>query len=328
VATVSGRSGARRVLRHQQPSDEAVAEVAWLYFVKNLTQGEIAARLGLSRPTVISYLRLAKERGIVRIAVADVHHRANALADALVERFGLATAHVVDGEGLAGAELTRVVAETAAHFLPEFARPGDEIGVSWGQTVSFVSEHVPHWPVPDLTVRQIIGSMANPLVPSCEACSLEIARRLTATCVNLHAPAVLSSADLAARLMEEPILKEQLANVRRCNKAVYSLSDCSPDTHLVKFGVTTREDIARYAAMGAAGIIAGRFVDEEGTPLLGELDRRIVGIDLASLRTMEGLLVVSGPAKTRASLAALRGGFANHVVADAALAEAILAAAP
>ena len=56
--------------RSQHPSNKIVAEVAWMYYVKNLNQGEIADALSLSRPTVISYLKLAKERNIVCIQVA------------------------------------------------------------------------------------------------------------------------------------------------------------------------------------------------------------------------------------------------------------------
>jgi len=47
-----------------------VAEVAWLYYTKEMTQGDIAKALNLSRPTVISYLRLARERQIVCVKIA------------------------------------------------------------------------------------------------------------------------------------------------------------------------------------------------------------------------------------------------------------------
>jgi DNA-binding transcriptional regulator LsrR (DeoR family) len=42
------------------------------------------------------------------------------------------------------------------------------------------------------------------------------------------------------------------------------------------------------------------------------------------LRSMKGLLVVSGSAKRDAVRAALRGGFANHLVADLELASLLL----
>ena len=312
--------------RVNHPSNRIVAEVAWLYYIKDMTQGEIAKAINLSRPTVISYLRLARERQIVCIKISGDHFRTNAAADALKERFGLKSVQVVPDDGLSGDSLTQAVCEAAAQFLPDFVEPGDELGVSWGQTVWFVSEKVPWWPVQDLTVRQLIGSMANPLLPTSESCSTEIARRLSAACVNLNAPAVCSTAELAGMMRAEPIISVQLANLERCNKAIYSLSPCTLDTHVVQFHIATEADISDYLRRGAVGIIAGRFIDRNGQPVLGSLDERLIGADHATLAAMSGLLVVSGNQKAEPTLAALRGGFADHLVLDLKLAETILAA--
>ncbi len=310
--------------RSNQPSNRTVAEVAWLYYAKNLTQGEIAKQLNLSRPTIISYLKLAKERQIVCVKIAGEHFRLNELADALRTRFNLQDAQVIPADGLDGEVLTRAVCEAAAQTLPDFVEPGDELGVSWGQTVWFVSESVPWWPIARLTVRQLIGSMANPLLPTSESCSTEIARRLSAACVNLNAPAVCTTAALAGMLRAEPIIAEQLANLARCTKAIYSLSPCTPDTHVVQFKIATEAEVANYVVRGAVGIIAGRFIDADGAPVLGALDERLIGTDHQTLRQMTGLLVVSGLHKLKPTLAALRGGYVDRIVIDAPLAAAVL----
>ena len=93
--------------RGHQPSTRTIAEVAWLYYIKNLTQGDIAKRLNLSRPTVISYLKQAKDREIVCVKISGEHFRINALADALSEIFGLEAALVVPDEGQGGEVLSR-----------------------------------------------------------------------------------------------------------------------------------------------------------------------------------------------------------------------------
>lgn len=309
--------------RANHPSDRTVAETAWLYYIKGFNQGEIAKKMNLSRPTVVTYLRLARERQIVGVKISGMHFRVNELADALCEKFGLESAFVVPEE-INAAETVQQVCEAAAQFLPDFVAPGDTLGVSWGQTVSFVSERVPWWPIQNLVVRQLIGSLANPLLPTCESCTTEIARRLSAQCINLNAPAVCSEAGLAERLRAEPIIAEQLTHLKDCNKAIYSLSPCTEDTHVVQFNIATKTDIADYVAKGAVGIIAGRFIDAEGAPVLGDLDRRMIGADQEALRNMSGLLVVSGLNKHAATHAALRGGYVTHAVLDLALAEALV----
>lgn len=310
--------------RAQQPSDETVAEVAWHYYVKQRTQSEISKLLGISRPTIISYIKIAKERQIVCVKIAGTHFTVNDLTDKFKSLFDLDSIHIVPDEGLTGDELTHNVCEVAAHFLPNFVEEGDVLGVSWGQTISFVSERMPYWPIHNLTVRQIIGSMANPLLPTCESCSTEIARRLSATCINLNAPAVCTSSKLTTEIKSEPIIREQLNNLTTCNKVIYSLSPCTSNTHVVQFKLATTKDIKDYTDKGAVGIIAGRFIDSNGKPVLGELDTRMLGIELTDLRNMNGLLVASGIEKADACLAALRGGFVQNLILDIKLAKLVI----
>lgn len=278
----------------------------------------------LSRPTVINYLRLAKMREIVSVRLSGEHFRANHLADRLAERFALESAYVIPAEGLSDESRFNDVCEAAAHVLLDFLQPGDQLGVSWGATLSLISDKVPYWPIENLTVRQLIGAMSNPLLPTAERCSTEIAHRLGALCVNLNAPAVCSNTALAELLRAEPIIAEQLQQLKNCNKVIFTVSPCTPDGHVTQFKIVTEKEVERYVAQGAAGIIAGRFIDRQGQPILGDVDERLMGIELDSLRQMNGLLVASGMDKLLALLAALRGGFANRLVIDSLLAEAIL----
>lgn len=318
--TGSGRNG----VRGNHPSDKIVAEIAWLYYIKGLTQGEVGARKSMSRPTVINYLKLAKERGIVSIKLAPEHLRINELSSVLSETFQVDQVHVVPSTDADPKEMTRAVSEVAAHVLPQLLEEGDQLGVSWGETISYLAEMVPNWPIRDLTVRQLIGSMANPLIPTSESCTTEIARRLSGYCINMNAPAVCSNVALAKALKQEPIISEQLASLSLCNKTVFSLSPCTPDTHVVHFKVASKASMAAYRKRGAVCNIVGRFLDADGNPVRGELDERLFTVELAELRTMEGLLVVSGTHKAQAALAALRGGYVNNMVLDDGLANAIL----
>ncbi|CAI2534336.1 Deoxyribonucleoside regulator [Serratia proteamaculans] len=279
----------------------------------------------LSRPTVINYLRLAKAREIVSVRLSGDHFRLNDLADRLTQHFNLDEVNVIPGEGLSDESRLQEVCEAAAHILLNFVQPGDQLGVSWGSTLSLISDSVPFWSVENLTIRQLIGAMSNPLLPTAERCSIEIAHRLNAQCINLNVPAVCSSSALAAMLRAEPIIADQLSQLKNCNKAIFTVSPATRDGHVTQFNIVTEQEAERYITNGAAGIIAGRFINAEGEPMIGDVDARLMGIELTHLRQMSGLLVVSGQEKLSAVIATLKGGFANHLVLDSLLAEAILA---
>ena len=66
-----------------------LAEVAHLYYVKNLTQRHIAERIGVSRSKVSRMLREARSRGLVEIRIHSPLVLDTDLQDALKARLGL-----------------------------------------------------------------------------------------------------------------------------------------------------------------------------------------------------------------------------------------------
>src|SRR5947209_568556 len=72
-----------------QPSDEHVhtlVSAARMYYEQDLSQEEIAARLGKSRPTISRLLNAARREGIVHIDIRVPLDRSYALERALQDR--------------------------------------------------------------------------------------------------------------------------------------------------------------------------------------------------------------------------------------------------
>ena len=63
--------------------DDPLLWAAWLYYEEGLTQGEIATRMGVSRPSVNAYLADARTRGIVSIEIDPEKYRTLSFARAL-----------------------------------------------------------------------------------------------------------------------------------------------------------------------------------------------------------------------------------------------------
>lgn len=181
-------------------------------------------------------------------------------------------------------------------------------------------------PIDNLTVLQLVGSMATPYGFTAEACSTRLAQRLGARCMNLHAPAILSRAALAQDLRQEPIIKAQLDLLETVNKLLFSVGTATADSHIVLSGLATPEDLDWYVARGAVGVICGRFIDNDGKQLPGPMEERMIGISLNRLVGLEmGILVTPGLDKVVATRAAIRGGYVTHLVTGTSVAEALLA---
>lgn len=309
--------------RRQPDIDDAIVEAAWLYYQDGLNQSEIASRLNVSRATVVNYLQEARERGFVQIALSPEVFSGHRLAIALRKKFGLVDALVVpDGDaGESGDRVTRA----AARWLPRLLSPGDRLGVAWGKTIYDLAECLEPVAIPDLTVLQLVGSMATPYGFSADVCSSYVARKFSARCVNLHVPAILSTPEVAATLRAEALIADQLAEVSRFDKTLFAVGSCAPDGHVVSSGVATQDELSWYVERGARGVLCGRFIDKDGRWIEGPLDARMMGVALeAMLKRDTGILVSAGQERVAATVAALRGGFATHLVTHRANAEAML----
>lgn len=316
--------GRRRNLA-QVSGENAVIQVAWMYYHEGRNQQEIAAELGISRATVVNYLQEARETGLIRITLASPAFTTHRLALALNARFGLRGSYVIPDEGTTIEQGFLRVVRGAAEWLPELIAPGDRLGVAWGRTVYELAEMVEPARIENLAVLQLVGSMATPYGFTAEACSTRLAQRLGARCLNLHAPAILSRAELAAELREEPILKAQLDQLETVNKLLFSVGTATPESHIVLSGLATPEDLAWYVGHGAVGVICGRFIDAAGQPLPGPMEDRMIGVPLSRLVGLEmGILVTPGLDKVEATRAAIRGGYVTHLVTATSVAEALL----
>lgn len=318
-------AGTRR--RSGRIGGDVLIEVAWLYYQDGLNQKEIADRLGLSRATVVNHLQEARARGLIRITLAASAFEQHRLAVAVCERWGLQGAYVLPDVGLSAEERFRRVIAGGAAWLPSLLGPGDRLGVAWGRTVHDLAGALEPHRIPDLVVLQLVGSMATPYGFTAEACSTLLAERLGAACVNLHAPAILSTPRLAAELRQEPIIRAQLEQLTSVDKVLFSAGTVAPDSHVVLSGLATPDELGLAVAGGAVGVICGQFVDAEGRQVPSVMEERMIGLPLYRLVGLPmGVLVAPGLDKVEASLAAIRGGFATHLVTGEAVAEAMLAA--
>lgn len=313
----------------QVSGDEIVVEAAWLYYHDGLNQNEIADRLDVSRATVVNYLQEAREKNYIRVTMAPDVFMGHKLSHQLREKFNLKAAFIVpNGQGDIQARLTRA-ARGAAEWLPDLVAPGDKLGVAWGQTIYEMAELLvssANVTIPDVEVAQLVGSMATPYGFTAEICSAHLAQGLGAACINLHAPAIVTNVDLARQLRAEPIIKNQLAALEQCNKAVFAAGSVNANSHVVMSGIATEDDLKTYVDKGACGVLCGRFVDQAGKPVHGPLDDRMIGIELEKLTHLEtGLLVSVGEDKAHAMAAVMNGGYATHLVTDAETAQLILA---
>src|SRR5690606_13740373 len=148
---------------------------------------------------------------------------------------GLDTVWLVSEGRLAPDPAAEVPVLAASVFL-EMVKNGDRVGVAWGRTVYAIADAMSYADRHGVSVVELCGNLGSPYAYRPDQCTMEIARRLNAQGLNVYAPLVLSTEQLARDLRNEPVIREQLEGIRSCTLALFSPGTLNEDGHVIKCG--------------------------------------------------------------------------------------------
>ncbi len=142
-------------------ADEKIlmAEAAMLYYEKNCTQQEIAARLNLSRQTISKLLNDAIKEHIVEIKIHNPMKDCEALERELCEKFNIVSAVVCSTSGK-GEDVRRMMTVKAAcdYLTPILEKGNRKIAVSWGRTIQSLIGELPEMKTQNNVVFPLFGA--------------------------------------------------------------------------------------------------------------------------------------------------------------------------
>lgn len=289
---------------------------AWLYYEEGLKQDEIAERLGISRASVFNLLQKARDDGIVTITIDPTRLERADLSVELKEKGGLLECYVLPADG-SGAALYDRIGRLGARILEQKIEDEDVIGVAWGRTVMSLSKALSPANKPGVTVAQVTGSSMATYDFSPELCTSNIAARLNARCVNLHAPGVVSNPSMKKLLMQEPIIEQHFNLLRQCTKTLFGVTHLSGPTLLEDSGVMTEELLLQYQQSGAVGFASGYFFDPEGKIIRTGFDDRHIVMPIEDFfQVPRRICIGGGPEKITAIQGMLKAELANVLITD------------
>ena len=302
-----------------------VARAAWLYFHEDLTQGDVARELGVSRSTVTRLLQRAKNEGLVQISL-DVSSE-TFKAERVIERaYGIKKVRIVPE---AGDEATqkRWLGYVAAETLVEMMTASATVAVSWGTTMQAMADSmIGQHPIPGVKIVALIGGFHN---ASQGTNTYEVARQLgqyfDAPATAMHAPVYVQDEAIARGLAGDPGIEEVLQLARKASIVIFSIGGTHGRSTMSQLGYISTEQREYLREQGAVADISCRWIDSNGCPVALPPSMNPISITLDELKARPLRLVVAGGKdKHEAILAALRGGYVTHLVTDERTAATLL----
>jgi deoxyribonucleoside regulator len=292
-------------------------QVAKRYYELDMTMGDLAKELGLTRWQASRLLSEARETGIVRIEIIPRTPRRPDLESRLQSTFGLKEAIVVPASDEDDSLLLDSVARAAGRLLAGLGKM-PLIGVSWGRTMSAVAHHLPPFWNEGAEVVLLNGAMN---IRNAATRTNNVAERFAmsarGTATLLPVPAILGHAATRIALEQDPTIAGVLELGRRAPVICFGLGAIGPDSVLVQSGFVSEAEAATLTAKGAVGDILSRYVDAEGGIVDADLNARTIGLDLRFCRDRAYSIGVGcGTAKHAITRAAVRAKYLNVLVTD------------
>lgn len=303
----------------KQTKKEQLAKVAYLYYVKHMSQEEISKALSIYRTTVSRMLTQARSEGIVQIKIALFNSELFELEEIFKKTYGLKSVVIVASEpDDSEVDKEEKLATIASQWLRNHINDGDFVGLSWGASIGQAVAKIESKRLEEATFIPIVGGPSyinskyhiNTLV-------YEMARKFQGNSIFVNATVVQESKELAEGIFNSKYFEEIKYYWEKLDMVIVGVGGVLSYRKSQWRDLITEADLEDLKLREAIGDCCCRFFDQEGKVLKGELDRRTIGFPLENLiKVKRSVAIARGKVKARAIRALLKRGYINSLITD------------
>lgn len=313
-----------------------VAKAAYMYYIQNIPQQEIAEELKISITTVSRLLKRAKNEHIVEFVIRDPYVKCLELEKEIKETFGLKEVIIAPTvEGNYGGDIVdpenikKLVALEGARYLQRIIKKDDILGITWGSTIYHMINYLNPAQKVDATFVTLHGSLTSIGGEEWEVRTLvsRISRAFFGKNYILPTETLMSSPKTVQLLRQERNVRKVYDMYNKINISIAGIGALYPELNsiLARGDFMTADELKMLQSKNVVGDIALHFIDREGRECDTPLKDRTLSIDFNIYRKIPTKVVIaSDPIKAFAILSALKGHLIDVLIIDHHLARAIL----
>lgn len=296
-----------------------IYKIASLYFEDNLTQQQIAQKMGISRIKVSRMLQQARSNGVVEISLNKPQQNYTEEEKSIAARWNLNEVILSAPDYSSNEDLLKQLGVSASEYAIRILNGNETVSLAWGNTLSAFVQNLPKLEFPEIKIMQMIGGLGS---PEAEVHSSDLVRRLSDKTGGvgriLSAPGVVSSRAVKKGLLEDPHIRETLSMAASADIAFVGIGTGAPDSILMSQGeILPTDTLKEIKTSGAVGDISLRFFDSIGNLINHPVNERIIGISESEIRKIPRVIAIAGGAeKYEAIKGALNSGLLDVLITD------------
>ncbi|RWN23033.1 MAG: sugar-binding transcriptional regulator [Mesorhizobium sp.] len=300
-----GRGEATEQVASESRTDRLRIRAAWMYFVEQMTQNEIADVLGVGRVTIVRMLADARARNEVKITIESELSEIVRLERALEKTFGLQQALVAPLSAPDADPIPAISAKTGS-FLSDTMKSGMRVGVGWGQTLFSSLPFISAKSLTDFKVISLLGGVGVVRRVNPAEFAWRFAQIFQGDGYLMPTPAVVDSVGTKIALIERCGLQEIFEMADVLDAVLLSVGGIASATTFSRGGFLKEADREALLARGAVGDLLFHFFDRNGDLVDHPVNSHVMSVDVDRLRKAPiRILTSGGEEKTEALLGAM-----------------------
>ncbi|MDH4990635.1 sugar-binding transcriptional regulator [Aquamicrobium lusatiense] len=286
-------------------SDRLRIRAAWMYFVEQMTQNEIADVLGIGRVTVVRMLAEARARGEVKITIESELVEIAALERELERAFGLEQA-IVAPLSAPGSDPIPAIAARTGSYVSDIMKAGMRVGVGWGQTLFSSLHFLSARALADFKVISLLGGVGVARRYNPAEFAWRFAQTFQGDGYLIPTPAVVDSIETKTALVERCGLQEIFQLADTLDAVLVSVGGIASATTFYRGGFLKEADREQLVEKGAVGDLLFHFFDRNGDLVDHPVNKLVMSVEVDRLRRAPVRVLTSGGSeKTDALLGAM-----------------------
>lgn len=302
-----------------------LSRIAYLHYIDNIPQNEIAKIMGISKSSVSRSLQTARDKGIVTIEVKTSNENCYYLEKKLEERYKLKRVVVIPSYTNNNASVLRDLGKAGATYLQQIVKNGMTISVAMGRTLSEIANNLSNEENVNCNIVPISGGLGqvSPELHANDICR-RIADSFSGVAYPLYAPAIVSTESLREGIMGDRMIQQVFDMAINADYALVSVGNISDSTFL-NLGIISQEESDGIKALGGIGDIGGFYFDANGEIIDADIHKRVVGPAFKELREKTNIILVAGSdSKKEVIKSSLLGELVDVLITDESVAKYLI----
>ncbi len=299
---------------------------AWLHYGGGLTQGEVAARLGIPNVKAHRLIARANRMGLVRVEIEGEIGACIALEEQIAKRYGLAYCQVapdLDDEPLP----LKTLSLAGSRYLKQILLSGEHemIGFGHGRTLAACVAILPNVNAPEVKLVSLLGGLSRRYATTPFDVIHKLAERTGAEAYVLPLPFYANTIEDRAVFLEQRGVRPVLDMGVEATLRFVGIGGMEPDASMVSTGMAEIEEFEEARRAGGVAEVLGHIFETSGRVIETGLSARALSMEARDIGRRDTIAIAGGKSKVAAIRAVLASGLIRGLITDERTAQALVA---